>query len=366
MKYARSTLALAAGFALVSAGAAPAAHADDSITKTFSFQAGDLLEIDIDRGHIDLRNGPSGEITVTVETDSGMVADYLDVRFDDSASGLRIEGRKTGKGSAKRSWMSKLFDGDSPDIQFIIYAPDRLDLDAKTRGGHISLADIEGEVSIRTSGGHLSFQEVTGRLNGVTSGGHINGGSVSDESSLTTSGGHINIDGAGQSLEVSTSGGHINIGPVDGDLSAHTSGGHISTGRVEGSLKLNTSGGHVSADGCGGDADVSTSGGDIKLRDMGGFVRASTNGGDLRVELADGNGAGADLSTDRGWIRLTVPAGVGFEVDARADGADVDVDVPSLKIAGSTDRGRLEGKIGSGGNTLRLRSDGGAITIIEN
>ncbi len=352
--------------ALAALLATPGAFAADTITKSLSFDAGQRLEVDTQRGSIEYRSGGTGGLSITVSCENGPIADYLDVDFESTPSGARITARKTGKGSGG-SWMSGWFGGDSPDIRFVIDGPSRVDLDLRTAGGHVTLGDIEGNASVSTSGGHITFADVRGRLEAATSGGHIRGGRLSEGGELKTSGGHITMDGAGGDLDVRTSGGHIKLGPVEGSLHAHTSGGNIDVDHVTGTMDLSTSGGDVEAEaGSDGDADVSSSGGDIMLERMGGHVTARTSGGRMRLSLADGNGAGADLSTSGGSIDVRIPAGVGFDIDAAANGAEVIARVGDLKVRGPMRKDRLEATVAGGGAKLRLRSDDGDIRITDN
>jgi len=360
MSYARKTLAVATSTLLAALLTAPATLANDSLTRSFPFRPGERLQIHSDMGHIELRHATTNELTVTVTVEKGKISDYLQIAFNDTPGGVDVEGKKiAGFASGFLSgWFS-----DSPELKFTVDAPEKLDLDLKTGGGHITLPSLEGEVALRTSGGHITFADLKGHIGAETSGGHITGGVISDGGTLDTSGGHISIGGAGRDLKVSTSGGHITIGTVVGHLSAETSGGHIQVEKVDGAMELDTSGGHVKAHGCTGDALVSTSGGDVILENMGGHVSAHSSGGDVTVSLSHGNAAGADLSTSGGGVTLKVPSGIGFNVDARAEGGQVEALLPSVTVQGPISKNRLEGTIGGGGNMLRLRSSHGDIRI---
>ncbi len=350
--------------ALTTTALATTAQADDSITRTFSFPAGGRLEIDTDRGNIEYRRGVTDGLKVTITSESGMLAEVLDIRFEETGDGLLIRGQKR-RGSGSGNFFSNLFGGgDGPVIEFVIEGPERLDLTLKTDGGHINLVDvIEGRTSLSTGGGHVQFTGITGSLDVSTGGGHIEGGFVSQGGSLSTGGGHISIDSAGGDIRSSTGGGHITIGPVEGDVSASTGGGHIKVDEVTGSVDLQSSGGHIKLRRCGGNAEVSSAGGSITLEEMEGYIRASTAGGNMSIRIAEGNGAGADINTSGGGIDLVIPQGIGFDLDADASGAVVEARVSDLRASGRFSEGHLTGTIGSGGNPLRLRSHHGDIVI---
>ena len=339
--------ALVAGAVVVPAAAA----GDRSLTESFDFRPGDRLVIDTALGHVEVTTAANDRVTVEVTTDKGALAEQIRVEFDDR-DGLRIVGRKVGGGL--RSWFR-----DTPEIEFRIAAPRQLELDVKTGGGHVRIDDVTGDVSLRTSGGHIRFGDVDGQLDANTSGGHISGGDVRHGGELKTSGGHIRLDDVGSSVVVRTSGGHIKLGDVAGDVTAATSGGHITLGEVDGSVEAETGGGHVEVAGA-RDADVSTSGGHIRLQRMHGFAKARSSGGRVALEVAAGNTAGADIVTSGGDIRIALPKGHGFDIDA--DSGDGDV-VSDVEVVGERTAGRLRGRIAGGGGSIRARAADGDIRI---
>ena len=339
-------------FILTVVAAAPAVAVEtDAIDRSFSFRSGDRLEIDTERGSIEVRTGGDGEVRVHISVSQGAVSDYVEVRFDDR-DGLRIEAEEV-RGA-----------GGSGNVQFVIDAPRDMDLHLRTDGGHVEIDDVDGEVAVKTGGGHIEFGEVGGSLSIDTGGGHIQGGRLGGVGHIETGGGHIEIGDAMGDLEVRSGGGHIEIGDVDGALTVRTGGGHVEAGHVVGDVEMKSGGGHVGLGGCEGDVTVNTGGGEIELEELEGHVLAHTGGGDIRVALAPGNGAGVDLeSGDDGDIILEIPSGLGFDIDAVASGR-VETD-PSLGFAGNQKTDRLSGTIGGGGNVLRIRAEDGDIRIVS-
>jgi len=352
--------------------AAPAA-AEDTVVRSFPFQPGDLLEIEIEGGDIDYEVGGSGELTINVVAHQGELADYLDLDFEPGPNGLRVEGEKVGDGSG---FWSRLFgQGDVP-VTFMIEGPAEVDLELTTAGGHITLDDVAGEITLLTSGGDIEFGDIQGQLKAATSGGDIEGGFISDQGSAATSGGDIDIAATGGDLKVATSGGDIEIeevrgdleantsggdiraGEIDGNVSARTSGGSIRIGTAGGTLNLATSGGDIRVAEGGGEARIATSGGDVFLDSAGAYVKAATSGGDLEIKLESAEGA--ELETSGGTLIVHLPEGAGFDLNADARGGRFRSDVP---IEGTVDRNRAEGTIGGGGKMLRLRNRDGDIHI---
>src|SRR5207248_8526943 len=116
---------------------------------------------------------------------------------------VTIEAKNPQKFSSFRNPFSRL------QVNYTIAIPAKFDLNLKTAGGHIEVADLEGKAVLYSSGGNLKLGVIKGPLKAHTSGGHI---------TLTRVEGDADVD---------TSGGNLHLGEIDGNLVAHTSGGHI-------------------------------------------------------------------------------------------------------------------------------------------
>jgi hypothetical protein len=82
------------------------------------------------------------------------------------------------------------------------------------------------------------------------------------------------------------------------------------------------------------------------------------------VDVSDGSQMKSawNVTTGDGSIRLTVPQGFGAEVDAYSGDGPVRVD--GVGSADDRDEQRtVRGRLGSGGQTLRLRSGDGSIEV---
>ena len=63
-------------------------------------------------------------------------------------------------------------------------------------------------------------------------------------------------------------------------------------------------------------------------------------------------------ATTNGGIRLEVPAGSRFDLEAEARRGDVDVDVPGLSVTRSGNAARSAARVGGGGSLVKLSADG--------
>lgn len=316
------TLALAASLFATTAALA----ADDIIRKGFNVADGGTLRLDAALGDITIVTGGNGVAVEVVRNARGR-------RGEEQMREHKIEFRQSGNdviidsGDEKNSnWHSWFSWSDDYEVEWNIRVPAHYNLEVKTSGGSIDLADIGGTVDARTSGGGIK----TGKLSG--------------NSVLKTSGGSIRVAGATGELIAHTSGGGIDIGDTTGTVEAKTSGGSITLARVAGNVLARTSGGG------------------IKVDDALGTIDASTSGGSITARLSRQPSGDSKLSTSGGSVTVNLAEGLDFELDARASGGGVHSDVPVL-VQGKQDDDVLRGRIGDGGPKLVLRTSGGGIRV---
>ncbi len=285
---------------------------EDTINKSFTVGPGGTLYLESDIGSIQVRGVRENKVDIEVirEVKSGseekaeQILKDFDIKFTQSGDDVRIEA-KYEKSKLSRFWNNI---GKYLKVKFIISVPDKYNLDLDTKGGSISVDDIQGVVKSRTSGGSLRFDRIEGEISGKTSGGSIEIGEVKGNTDVDTSGGSIRISHA--------------QGPVD----AHTSGGSITVEEVRGTIKADTSGGSIKA------YISSQPQSDCRL---------TTSGGSITVHLEDD---------------------IGMNVNAKTSGGRVHSDFP-VTLKGEIDRSVLNTKINDGGPELYLRTSGGSIYL---
>ena len=225
-------------------------------------------------------------------------------------------------------------------VGFSVKTPANTSCNLNTSGGNISLTDVNGSQNVNTSGGNIDLTKLTGTVTANTSGGNI---SISDSKATyiaTTSGGNISLNNIDGKLKVSTSGGNIHANNVKPELNAETSGGNIDVNNAEGPL------------------DVNTSGGSITLDKIAGSVKAETSGGSISANITKLSDK-LDLETSGGGIRVTIPSGLGLNLDLSAD----HIDTQLTNFSGTAKKDRINGQINGGGIPVHISTSGGSITL---
>ncbi|MCX6550026.1 MAG: DUF4097 family beta strand repeat-containing protein [Acidobacteria bacterium] len=178
--------------------------------------------------------------------------------------------------------------------------------------------------------------------------------------------------------------------PIQTTVTARSGDGSIKVQRVTGKVDLDTEDGSVSVDEVKGDLVVRTGDGSVRVREADGRAKISTGDGSigldgvirggLQVETHDGSieltarkGSSMDsewsVTTGDGSIRLELPEGFSADVDALAADGHVEVDKLTHDVSAPANRDdpdsrhAARGKLGAGGNPLRLRSGSGSITV---
>ena len=312
--------------ALFAAGAVTAKAEQDFITKNFPVKAGGKLTLNVDRGSIHITTSDSDKVDVKItrelknasSAEAKKVFEQHKIELTSTDNEVKIEAENPQKHFRFNNPFNRL------RVDYTIAIPARFDIDVKTAGGNIEVADLEGKAVAHTSGGNLKLGAIKGPLKARTSGGNI---------TLTSSEGDA---------DVSTSGGDLRLGEIQGNLIAHTSGGHITLDKSKGSVK------------------VSTSGGDIRVKDAYGPINAHTSGGNVSAQLNTQHAADCSLKTSGGNIDVLLAANLALDLEAHTGGGRVNSDFPGTL---NKEKTRLTAHLNGGGTALALETSGGNVNI---
>lgn len=302
---------------------------EDRIQKSFTVEENGKLVVHADRGAIDVKtvkgNTIAVEVVRKVEAKEGPRADEIlrghKIEFSQEGNEVRIDSQYAGD----EGWSWLKF-GNKFNVRFVVSVPEKFNVQLKTAGGSVSVADLQGRVEARTSGGSLRIGQIKGPVVGKTSGGSIQ------------------LEGCTETVEVETSGGSITLGPVTGKLVARTSGGSIHIREAKNDVVAHTSGGAIDLNGASGKIDASTSGGSIRAKlsnQPNGDCILKTSGGTIDMKLAEHLAVNLDAKTSGGRVISDLPVGVDREKRSSA----------------------LKAKLNGGGPQLVLKTSGGNIRI---
>ena len=306
-------LAAVAGLLLVSPGLL---RADYRSEKTLKLDPGGRFVLDSSVGSVNITGTSESGAGIVITSNRDDLEGLVELHFEASAGEARVTARRR----HSYGWPRNV------RVHFEVRLPADTRTEVKTSGGSVEISGLRGDAKLESSGGSIKVSDLSANLRARTSGGSIRVEEIKGNVEIDTSGGSINGDSVTGRVEARTSGGSIRLERVGGDLLAHTSGGSI------------------------------------RIEDAGGRVEAKTSGGSVDVAFAKENAHGGELETSGGGVTVKLYRSVNLNLEASASAGSVSTDLP-IQVVGTLSKSHLSGTIGSGGETLRLHSDGGPVRI---
>jgi len=288
---------------LVTCGLVTLANASSRIERNLKLEPNGRFVLQSDGGSVTLTGVASAGAKIVITSDHSDLESLYNISFQEKPGMAGVTVRR------KDHSVFSLFNwGHSNSVHFDVEVPTQTQTEIYTGGGALQVSKLRGDSRLRTSGGGIEVSALTGKL------------------------------------DAETSGGPIRLREIIGDTHIDTSGGPIEVASLEGSL------------------DAHTSGGPIRIDRVTGRVEARTSGGPISVNFDRGNARGGLLETSGGPINAAVDRSANLEIDASTSGGSVVTDLP-IRVQGKIANSSLQGTLGSGGETLRLRTSGGSIHI---
>lgn len=234
---------------------------------------------------------------------------------------------------------------------------------ADTQGGRLVLETLSG--SIRVDGGLADVLAVSGRradvtLEDVHAGAlevHIEqAGSATlrratGSGSVRTDSGDVHVEAAGEvALELVAGFGSVTVRGASGELDIRTNSGGVDVSDFAGAIAVDSGYGNV-------DVDARLARADVRSGD-----------GDVRVTVREGSDVEGEwmLRSSLGDLRLAVPDGFGWSVQARTGSGSIRCEPPIAYVDSDLPaESNLVGDVGGGGGRIRLLALGGDIEIVR-
>ena len=163
-------------------------------------------------------------------------------------------------------------------------------------------------------------------------------------------------------LEVNNSNGRVSVRNVEGSGSLRTSNGRIVAEELNGVFNLATSNSRIESRHLTGRYEITTSNGRITVCGAAGEYKLETSNGQIRFDGELENGSDNSFTTSNG----SITAALGADPDVRLSAATSKGSIRCLRPLNAVDtqsKRRLEGTIGDGQTSLRIRTSNGPITI---
>lgn len=194
--------------------------------------------------------------------------------------------------------------------------------------------------------------------------------------------GDVRVNGVGGSFNGDVISGDVEVNGVKGPVDIDSKSGNIEIAGAENGVECDTVSGNMSLTDISGKADLETVSGSIRINRLKGSVNAETVSGNIillgiedaqRVKTESVSGdvtfkgkvtdyGKYELSAHSGDIRIEVPEGSGFRVEAETFSGEINIEF-DIRMSGKMNTRKIIGRVGDGSCEFELSTFSGDIVI---
>lgn len=175
--------------------------------------------------------------------------------------------------------------------------------------------------------------------------------------------GDVKIEPIGGAAKIKCVSGNVDLGGAAG-ADVDLVSGDLTLANIVGDAFLKAVSGNIEASKVQGSVEVEAVSGDIKLLDVSGAQTVSIKSvsGNITYTGAIKEGGRYEIKTHSGDIRMVIPAGSGFDLEANTFSGDIESDF-EITAEGKISPREIHGAVGKGGATLILKSFSGNVDL---
>jgi DUF4097 and DUF4098 domain-containing protein YvlB len=316
--------------------------------------------------HMELSVPPDTAVTVRNEHGPVDVSDVAAADIWGSFDGIRLSrvgGPAVVKGQHGEVWVSGVRGAlsltnrhGSVEIEDVA---DRVTVDAQhgavtsRRTGALTVDGEHGDVEVETVRGDLEIRSRHGR---------VTAREVAGSAQVEHFYGDVEVEQVTGEARARVEHGRLTVRDVQGPVTAKASFNDIVLLRIAGAVDVSVQHGGVHAEALEGGGRVEAVGNEVSIDGFRGPLAVQVQRG--RVELLPQTPlqSAVTVSSTHGGIRLEVPAGSRFTLEAEARRGELSVNVPELTITQS-EGSRLAGSVGGGGELVKLTAENGEVRL---
>jgi DUF4097 and DUF4098 domain-containing protein YvlB len=249
-------------------------------------------------------------------------------------------------------------------VNLEVHVPKQAGADVRTTRGSIKVNGLAGTILADTQRGDLEIRDAGKDVQVQIRSGDLQISNVK---------GNVRVQGRGSDLDISDVAGEASIeGEYTGTtrvknvaknvhfLSQRTD---LTIGALPGRMELDS--GDLRVYDANGNITVTTSHKDIRMDNVNGRIQINNSKGDVELRLKDAPKDEIEVNNESARIDVTLPANSAFEIQASSRNGDADSGFsgPELKQTNENSMARLEGKIGTRGPQIRLKTTYGTVSL---
>ena len=319
------------------------------------FPAGSTLHVTSDRGAVNLTVSNDNQIHVAshkrINADNQQEADKYnpETKPQINAGGNVITLNANTQGAGERTVTTDL------DVSI----PRKVPVVISTRHGDVSVLGRDGDVDITTQHGDVNAFDINGKLNLNLAGGTNRVSNISGDVSVQGRGDDVSLDDIKGSAHLNGEFDSIKLAKIAGVVGFKSARTDMEFSRLNGDLDMDS--GDLRANDLTGPFRLVTRSKDVRLNGVDGDVRLENENGAIEIHMSKlGN---VQLSNRNSDVQIYIPDKASFQLDARANGGEIESDFSALKIDNGDDRATASGTVGAGGPRLVINNEHGGIEL---
>lgn len=235
-------------------------------------------------------------------------------------------------------------------------------LKVTNQNGSVQVEKVSGDAFVATSFGKIDVKTIGGPAVLEARNSKIDARDISGELKVDNTFGAVRVTNIGRGAVIDNSNGDVHASDVRGDLSVKNRFGLVEASNITGRVDVDASNGAVKVDGATRGVDLGTTFGGVFVKNVSGPVTIDNENGSVEAALLGRSQCDpVAIQTTFGAIRIALPHGSSWDVDAKTSFGRINTTVP-VTISGQTGQ-TLRGTIGSGGCKLSLGNSNGGIDI---
>lgn len=249
-------------------------------------------------------------------------------------------------------------------VDLEVHVPKQAGVDARTGRGNIKITGLAGSIAADSRRGDVNVREAGKDVQAQIRSGNLQVSNVK---------GSVRVSGRGNDVDVSDVEGEASIeGEFSGPIRAKnvarsvrflSSRTDLTIGALPGRLELDS--GELRVYDANGNVTLTTSHRDIRMDNVSGRIRIDNKKGNVELRFKNAPKEDIEVNNESAGIDVTLPASSAFEIQASSRNGDIDTgfEGPALTKSDQNGTAKLEGKIGSRGPQIRLKTSYGTVNV---
>ncbi len=342
-------------------GSLEAAEFSDEIERDFALRSIGRLHVTNARGSLLVQGWALDKIRVkakrraeaeTVE-DAKRLLSAVDIRFSHSGDDIEVSA-EYGRGLALAE---RVKEREQPrtSMDIVIYAPANLSLSVWTVQGKASVRRWNSRAEVRTAGGPIQVEDMKG-----------------ENLSVLCPTCAMEVRKVRATLRCIGGSGAIDISDVEGEhLYVETDKGSVKVSNAKGEQLYVSKSGSISGKDLEGRIEFHSASGQVSIMDARGYLSGRTESGDILAKMRAWQFSDkALIESIRGNVSVTMPSTFSGDIEIWSVQGKASVAFPVEKIRrqdliGPEPANRFQGRIGRGGELLKLYSETGNVSLLR-